>query len=107
MVQHISDRVGVMYLGHMMEVAPSKMLYSNPLHPYTQALLSAIPIPDPDEADRKKRIILQGDVPTPIEPPPGCPFLSRCRYAGEICRREMPPLRDREGDHLVACHMVD
>jgi oligopeptide transport system ATP-binding protein len=107
MVQHISARVGVMYLGRLMEVSPSASLYSNPMHPYTQALLSAIPIPDPDEADRRQRIILQGDVPTPIEPPPGCPFVTRCRYAGEICHREMPELRTRGEEHFVACHMVE
>jgi oligopeptide transport system ATP-binding protein len=107
MVQHISARVGVMYLGKLMEVAPSAALYVNPLHPYTQALLSAIPIPDPDESERKQRIILQGDVPTPIDPPPGCPFASRCRFVGEVCRREAPELLNRGGEHFVACHMVD
>ncbi len=106
MVQHISDRVGVMYLGHIMEIAPSKELYAKPLHPYTQALLSAIPIPDPDEAARRQRVILQGDVPTPIDPPPGCPFVNRCQYAGDICHKEMPPLVSHGDDHLVACHMV-
>jgi oligopeptide transport system ATP-binding protein len=90
-----------------MEVATSVELFSNPLHPYTQALMSAIPVADPDESDKKQRIILQGDVPTPIDPPPGCPFASRCRYVGDICRQEMPELRTRGDEHFVACHMVD
>jgi oligopeptide transport system ATP-binding protein len=107
MVQHISARVGVMYLGHLMEVATSAELFSNPLHPYTQALMSAIPIADPDESDKKKRIILQGDVPTPITPPPGCPFATRCQYVSDICSKEMPQLRTRGEEHFVACHIVD
>ncbi len=106
MVKHISDRIGVMYLGQLAEVADSDELYNHPQHPYTKALLSAIPIPDPDLTRKNKRIILQGDVPSPIDPPPGCRFASRCSIASEQCRRETPVLRDRGAGHLVACHNV-
>ncbi len=104
-VRHVSDRVGVMYLGHLMEVADTKELFDRPLHPYTQALLSAIPIPDPDV--KKERIILQGDIPSPINPPSGCPFRTRCMYAKPICAEKTPPLIDIGDGHYVACHFVE
>jgi oligopeptide/dipeptide ABC transporter ATP-binding protein len=104
-VRHVSDRVGVMYLGHLMEVADTKELFDRPLHPYTQALLSAIPIPDPDV--KKERIILQGDIPSPINPPSGCPFRTRCMYAKPICAEKTPPLVDIGDGHYVACHFVE
>lgn len=106
MVQHISHRIGVMYLGHLVEIAESRELYKKPMHPYTTALLSAIPIPDPDITAAQKRIILEGDVPTPIDPPPGCPFCSRCPYVMEVCHREKPEMLEVEPDHHVACHLV-
>lgn len=105
MVKHISDRIGVMYLGKMMELAESNELYSHPVHPYTQALLSAIPVPDPDEAAQNKRIMLEGEIPSPIDPPPGCRFRGRCRYAKDICAEQEPELKDIGGNHLVACHL--
>lgn len=107
MVKHISDRVGVMYLGSLVEVASSKELYRNPVHPYTQALLSSIPIPDPDIADASQRIVLEGDVPSPVNPPSGCKFRTRCKYASERCKEEDPQLRDIGGEHFVACHLLD
>ena len=109
MVKHISDRVGVMYLGNIVEITSSGELYSHPLHPYTQALLSAIPIPDPEiEVQREAtRIRLEGEVPSPINPPPGCKFAGRCRYATERCRQETPALRDMGGGHHVACFAVE
>lgn len=106
MVKHISDRIGVMYLGQLAEVADSDELYHHPQHPYTKALLSAIPIPDPDLTRKNKRIILRGDVPSPIDPPEGCRFASRCPIASEQCRKETPVLRDRGAGHLVSCHNV-
>jgi len=106
MVKHISDRVGVMYLGTMVELASSTELYKRPTHPYTQALLSAIPIADPDVERSRKRILLEGDVPSPINPPPGCRFKARCRYATDICMKEMPEFREIDKDHYVACHIV-
>jgi len=101
-VEHISDRVGVMYLGRMAELADVDALYSNPRHPYTVALLSAIPNPDP--RIRKKRLVLKGDIPSPANPPSGCRFHTRCRYATEICSAVEPPLVDHGGGHLAACH---
>ncbi len=105
-VKHVSDRVGVMYLGKMMEISPAAELYSNPLHPYTEALMSAIPIPDP--TIRRERIVLEGDVPSPVNPPKGCRFHTRCRYqsqVGEKCKTEEPPLVNLGNDHWVACHL--
>ncbi|WBW99395.1 ABC transporter ATP-binding protein [Oceanirhabdus sp. W0125-5] len=106
MVKHISDRVGVMYLGNMVELTDSKELYNNPLHPYTQALLSAIPIPDPKVAKEKERIHLEGEIPSPINPKPGCRFASRCQYSQERCKKEMPQLKEVKEGHFVACHLV-
>ena len=103
-VRHISKQVVVMYLGHIMEVNESEDLYRHPLHPYTQALLSAIPVPDPNTSRVRKREVLQGDVPSPINPPKGCVFCTRCKYATEACREAVPPLEDAGGGHLVACH---
>jgi oligopeptide transport system ATP-binding protein len=102
-VHHISDRIAVMYLGHIMEIADADDLNDNPVHPYTLSLLSAVPIPDPETARKSQRIILEGDVPSPLKMPSGCPFRTRCRYATEQCAREMPPLTDRGNDHFVAC----
>ncbi|MBE6059696.1 MAG: dipeptide ABC transporter ATP-binding protein [Clostridium sulfidigenes] len=105
MVKHISNRVGIMYLGKLVEIAESNEVYSKPIHPYTNALLSAIPIPDPDEAKRRQRIILEGDIPSPIDPPPGCRFKSRCKYAKQICGEEEPILKEVSPGHCVACHL--
>lgn len=104
MVKHISDRVGVMYLGKMVEMAPSYELYTNPKHPYTEALMSAIPIPDPEVEREKNRIKIEGEIPSPINPKPGCRFASRCRYATDICRQETPELKEIGPEHYVACH---
>lgn len=106
MVKHISDRVAVMYLGTMVELASSTELYEKPLHPYTQALLSAIPIPDPEVEKHRQRILLEGDVPSPINPAPGCRFKGRCKYVKEICHSEMPGFREVSPNHFVACHIV-
>lgn len=105
MVRHISDHVAVMYLGKIVEISGKKELYQNPLHPYTQALLSAVPVLDPDH--KSKRIILRGDVPSPANPPQGCNFNPRCIYAEERCRNEEPELRDVGSEHQVSCHLVE
>ena len=102
-VRHISDRIAVMYLGRLMEIADADELNDNPIHPYTLSLLSAVPIPDPETARKSQRIILEGDVPSPLNMPSGCPFRTRCRYATEQCAKEMPPLTDRGDRHFVAC----
>ena len=105
MVKHISDRVGVMYLGKLVEISQTKILYDNPLHPYTQALLSSIPIADPEKSKNKDRIMLQGEVPSPINPKPGCRFVQRCKYAMDCCLTETPELKEVEPDHFVSCHL--
>ncbi len=102
-VHHISDRIAVMYLGKMVEIADADELNENPIHPYTLSLLSAVPVPDPKTARESQRIILEGDVPSPLHMPSGCPFRTRCRYATEQCAKEMPPLTDRGDGHSVAC----
>ncbi|WHY34439.1 ATP-binding cassette domain-containing protein [Cytobacillus firmus] len=107
MVKHISDRIGVMYLGHLVELTTSENLYKNPLHPYTQALLSAIPIPDPDVEDNRERIILEGELPSPMNPPSGCVFRTRCPYAMEACASMKPEWQEIEKDHFVACHLYN
>ncbi len=107
MVKHISDRIGVMYLGSLVEVTTNNRLYAKPMHPYTQALISAIPIPDPDKKDEMGRIILEGEVPSPINVPPGCKFAGRCRYCFDRCKKEQPSLRQIEEEHYVACHLYD
>jgi oligopeptide transport system ATP-binding protein len=106
MVKHISDRVAVMYLGSIVELTTSKEIYDNPLHPYTKALMSAVPIPDPEASRAKHRILLEGDVPSPINIPPGCKFQGRCPLCQEICRMEQPQLREVKQGHFVACHLV-
>lgn len=105
MVKYISTRIVVMYLGTVVELTSSKQLYSNTLHPYSKALLSAIPIPDPNIEKIRQRIMLEGEVPSPINPAPGCRFRGRCKYAKDICSKEMPRLKEVEHNHFVACHL--
>jgi len=107
MVKQISNRIGVMYLGHLVEMTESGKLYDNPLHPYTQALLSAIPIPDPDVEDKRERIILEGELPSPINPPSGCVFRTRCRYAMNRCAEEIPKWQEIGKGHYVKCLLHD
>lgn len=106
-VRYISDRIVVMYLGHIVEVGESNEVYNHALHPYSQALLSAVPIPDPNLEKEKKRIILQGDIPSPINLPSGCPFVGRCPIARENCKTEKPDIRELRPGHFVACHYAD
>ncbi|WP_407545109.1 ABC transporter ATP-binding protein [Priestia sp. HNGD-A6] len=107
MVKHISNRIGVMYLGHLVELTTSSELYQKPLHPYTQALLSAIPIPDPDVEDNRKRIVLKGELPSPINPPSGCVFNTRCPLAVAACKTQKPEWQEVEENHFVACHLYN
>jgi oligopeptide/dipeptide ABC transporter ATP-binding protein len=104
-IRHISDRIGVMYLGKFVEMAEANALFDRPSHPYTRALLSAAPTMDP--RNKAKRVVIQGDVPSPVNPPAGCRFSTRCPHAKEVCRRDEPPLLDSGADHLVACHFWD
>ena len=107
MVKHISDRIAVMYLGNMVELSPSADLYKHPLHPYTEALLSAVPIADPQASRQRKKIMLTGDVPSPTTPPAGCRFSGRCSKCSEICRTQRPELKEVEPGHFVACHLYN
>lgn len=105
-VQHISKRIAVMYLGKLVEIADADELCNHPIHPYSISLLSAVPIPDPKIERNRKRIVLEGDVPSPLAMPEGCPFRTRCKYASEKCSKEMPQLTDRGNGHFAACHNV-
>ena len=106
MVRHISNRIGVMYLGKLVEVGDSEEIYQNHLHTYTEALLSSVPLPDPELAHRSEPIMLQGDIPSPIDPPSGCRFRTRCPYATQLCAEQEPPLTEVGSNHAVACHRV-
>ena len=106
-VEHICNRVAVMYVGKIVELAETRALYARPRHPYTEALLSAVPNPDPDLRDPERQILLEGDVPDPANPPSGCYFHPRCRYAQDRCKTESPPLRDIGEGHLAACHFAE
>lgn len=106
MVRHISNRIGVMYLGKLVEIGEAEEVYKNPIHPYTKALISSIPIPDPDLSLKTEREILMGDVPSPLNPPAGCRFRTRCKYATEQCKEAVPIMREMTKGHNVACHIV-
>jgi len=106
-VRQISTRIAVMYLGNMIELTDGGRLYERPMHPYTQALISAVPIPDPEVESTRERIVLSGDVPSPLHPPSGCVFHTRCPFAWEKCTKEVPTFKEAEPGHLVACHLVD
>ena len=106
MVNYISHRIGVMYLGKMVELASAEEIYNHPLHPYSKSLLSAVPLPDPKAARANKRIVLSGDIPSPLNAPSGCPFRTRCPHATEACAQSMPPFNEVEKGHFVACHRV-
>ena len=106
-VKYISDRIAVMYLGNLVELADSDEIYAHTLHPYSRGLLASVPIPDPDREAHKRAAVMKGDVPSPINPKPGCPFANRCPYVKEICRKVSPKLRELRPNHLVSCHLVD
>ena len=106
-VRHISDRIAVMYLGRMVELADAKEIYDKPMHPYSKSLISAVPLPDPKAARANKRIVVGGDIPSPLNAPSGCPFRTRCPYAKDVCAESMPPLKDMGGGHMVACHRTE
>ena len=106
-MRHISDRIAVMYLGKIVELADRDELYANPMHPYTQALLSAVPIPDPEIEKKRQRIILEGDVPSPANPPKGCNFNTRCPRVMDICRQRDPEFKDSGNGHFVACFLYE